>query len=120
MSTEKPIVTKAVVELTFASGVTKRLILDDKEVPVGFELSAETDMRETTADDATARSFEQGNRQKVNVHLVGRGPLQLDMPAGDVIVIGPECFASGDESVVCWRGRNYVPQSEPTTASREN
>lgn len=27
-----------------------------------------------------------------------------------VTVIGPECFASLDESVVCWRGVNYVRQ----------
>jgi hypothetical protein len=29
---------------------------------------------------------------------------------GDVTVIGPECFASLDEEVISWRGRNYVPQ----------
>jgi hypothetical protein len=29
-------------------------------------------------------------------------------PDGDVVVLGPECFASGDASVVCWRGENYV------------
>jgi hypothetical protein len=26
---------------------------------------------------------------------------------GDVIVIGPECFASADRSVICWAGVNY-------------
>ncbi len=26
---------------------------------------------------------------------------------GDVIVIGPECFADAEETVVCWKGRNY-------------
>lgn len=30
---------------------------------------------------------------------------------GDVTVIGPECFASADGSVISWRGRNYVLQS---------
>ena len=33
---------------------------------------------------------------------------------GDVTVIGPECFAAADGSVVCWRGENYTPQ-QPTT-----
>lgn len=31
---------------------------------------------------------------------------------GDVTVIGPECFAARDGSVVSWRGENYVPQPE--------
>lgn len=31
----------------------------------------------------------------------------------EITVIGPECFASADGEVVSWRGRNYVPQSEP-------
>lgn len=26
---------------------------------------------------------------------------------GDAIVIGPECFASADELVICWKGVNY-------------
>jgi len=30
---------------------------------------------------------------------------------GDVIVIGPECFASADESVICWKGENYYKGS---------
>lgn len=34
---------------------------------------------------------------------------------GDVIVLGPECFVSKDESVLCWKGENYVPQPEPLT-----
>lgn len=29
---------------------------------------------------------------------------------GDTIVIGPECFATKDGSVLCWQGVNYVPQ----------
>lgn len=28
-----------------------------------------------------------------------------------VVDIGPECFASADEQVISWRGRNYVPQT---------
>lgn len=30
--------------------------------------------------------------------------------SGDIIVIGPECFASEDAEVICWRGVNYVKQ----------
>lgn len=33
-------------------------------------------------------------------------------PDGDVTVLGPEIFVSSDESVICWKGRNYVPQNE--------
>lgn len=29
---------------------------------------------------------------------------------GDVVVIGPECFAAKDGSMLCWRGVNYVRQ----------
>lgn len=36
---------------------------------------------------------------------------------GDVTVIGPECFASNDGAVICWRGRNYVPQTAPAAES---
>lgn len=32
---------------------------------------------------------------------------------GDTVVIGPECFAKPDGSVLCWRGENYVPQPAP-------
>ena len=53
MSTASPIIKQAVVELTFANGITKRLIFDDKDMPVGLELSAETDIDETTPDDAS-------------------------------------------------------------------
>jgi len=31
---------------------------------------------------------------------------------GDTIVLGPEIFASTDEKVINWKGRNYVPQPE--------
>jgi hypothetical protein len=34
------------------------------------------------------------------------------MAEQSVTVIGPECFASADGSVICWRGENYVRQSE--------
>jgi len=30
---------------------------------------------------------------------------------GGFIVIGPECFAQHDGSVLCWKGVNYVPQT---------
>jgi len=36
---------------------------------------------------------------------------------GDFIVIGPECFAAKDGSVLSWRGENYVPQ-KPTLRVR--
>jgi hypothetical protein len=29
---------------------------------------------------------------------------------GDMIVLGPECFAHQDGSVLCWKGVNYTPQ----------
>lgn len=29
---------------------------------------------------------------------------------GDVNVLGPEIFASTDESVICWKGVNYIKQ----------
>lgn len=29
---------------------------------------------------------------------------------GNVTVIGPECFASDDESVISWQGQNYYEQ----------
>jgi hypothetical protein len=29
---------------------------------------------------------------------------------GDVTVIGPECFALKDGSVLCWRGQNWTLQ----------
>ena len=31
---------------------------------------------------------------------------------GDVTVLGPEIFTSNDSSVICWKGRNYVPQED--------
>jgi hypothetical protein len=31
---------------------------------------------------------------------------------GDVTVLGPEIFASNDESTICWRGETYVRQSD--------
>jgi hypothetical protein len=36
---------------------------------------------------------------------------------GDIIILGPEVFASKDGTVVSWQGRNYVPQS-PLGSSR--
>lgn len=36
---------------------------------------------------------------------------------GDVIQLGPDCFAQADGSVLCWKGVNYVPQAEPGAAS---
>jgi hypothetical protein len=31
----------------------------------------------------------------------------------NITVIGPECFATADGSVLNWKGTNYVPQGEP-------
>ena len=30
---------------------------------------------------------------------------------GDMTVLGPECFAHKDGSVLCWKGVNYTPQT---------
>ena len=30
----------------------------------------------------------------------------------EFINIGPECFSDADETVICWKGRNYYAQSE--------
>lgn len=30
--------------------------------------------------------------------------------AGGIVVIGPECFALKDGSLLSWQGENYVPQ----------
>ena len=32
--------------------------------------------------------------------------------SGDVVVIGPQCFAAKDESVMNWKGVNYYPVLE--------
>lgn len=34
-------------------------------------------------------------------------------PDGDLTVLGPETFASKDQQVICWKGDNYVRQTEP-------
>jgi hypothetical protein len=33
-----------------------------------------------------------------------------DRGLGDFLDLGPELFAMADGSVLCWKGRNYVPQ----------
>lgn len=38
---------------------------------------------------------------------------------GDFIVLGPECFTSRDERVICFRGANYVRVEERTAVSDE-
>lgn len=116
MTTTNPVVTKAVVELTFANGVTRRYVLDDQDYPIGFELNAETDTREKTADDASFRSFEPGLRQKVKVYLIGRGPIQAAEPAADpkrvfVAVVDdrhsdtePYVFATAEQAIAYAKG----------------
>jgi hypothetical protein len=37
--------------------------------------------------------------------------------SGDDIVLGPQVFVSRDESVLNWKGRNYVPQSRADVAN---
>lgn len=81
MSTDKPIITKAVVELTFANGITRRIILDDKDLPIEFDLSTATDGHEGADETGTVRTVQAGDRRSVDVHLSGRGPLQIDIPA---------------------------------------
>lgn len=44
-----------------------------------------------------------------------------DQPAyphqdGDVTVLGPEIFTSSDGKVICWKGENYVPQTDAQRA----
>lgn len=36
----------------------------------------------------------------------------LESLALETVPIGPECFASTSGSLLCWRGRNYIPQDE--------
>lgn len=36
----------------------------------------------------------------------------LESLALETVPIGPECFASTSGSLICWRGRNYIPQDE--------
>ena len=31
----------------------------------------------------------------------------------NIVIIGPECFAQKDGSVLSWKGVNYIPQEEP-------
>jgi hypothetical protein len=40
-------------------------------------------------------------------------PAQYPHPDGDVMVLGPEIFASPDKMVISWQGRNYAPQDKP-------
>jgi hypothetical protein len=37
----------------------------------------------------------------------------------DITVIGPECFAAADGSVLSWKGVNYVPQEHQTISGGE-
>lgn len=37
--------------------------------------------------------------------------LEYPREEGDFIIIGPECFATKDGSVLNWKGVNYVPQN---------
>lgn len=39
-------------------------------------------------------------------------PTRYPHPDGDITVLGPEIFASKDDSVICWKGENYTRQSE--------
>jgi len=66
--------TAAVVELTFSGGIARRYELDVQDCPIYLDLFADTDLRETTADDAALRTFAQGARRKVKLLLEGRGP----------------------------------------------
>lgn len=39
-------------------------------------------------------------------------PITYPYSAGDVVVIGPQCFAQHDGSLLNWRGENYILQPE--------
>lgn len=40
-------------------------------------------------------------------------------PDGDFIIIGPQCFSAKDESVLNWKGTNYVPQEADRSVEAE-
>lgn len=50
----------------------------------------------------------------IDVRKIARGEIspspEYPYQDGDFIVLGPEVFVSADGGVICWRGRNYVPQ----------
>lgn len=47
------------------------------------------------------------------VELVDSGELESPGTLGvETVNIGPECFAAVSGDVLCWRGRNYVPQDK--------
>ena len=39
-------------------------------------------------------------------------PRQYPIQQGDVIILGPEIFATEDGRVICWQGENYVIEDE--------
>lgn len=47
-------------------------------------------------------------------------PVYYPRHEGDFTVIGPECFATNDGQVLCWKGVNYVPQVVPQQAEEES
>lgn len=46
-------------------------------------------------------------------------PIAYPYDGGGVTVLGPELFAQPDGSVLCWKGTNYIPQSESHVASEK-
>lgn len=41
-----------------------------------------------------------------------RAAARYPHPDGDYTVLGPEIFASKDATVICWKGENYVRQTQ--------
>lgn len=82
----------------------------------------ETEQRTTALNIATAGFANQFNPTGVVAaaeaflaFLQGEEPpedrAQYPFEDGDVIILGPECFASKDGNVISWRGENYINQS---------
>lgn len=73
MSTEKPIIKSATVTLTLASGETLRLYLDDIDQTIEYALEVERDVWEAKGAAVLVSTDIPGDRQRVDVRLVGRG-----------------------------------------------
>jgi hypothetical protein len=51
-----------------------------------------------------------GGRPNYKLKTIEREDPVYPYESGDVVVIGPQCFAAKDGSVLNWRGENYVRQ----------
>jgi len=69
---------------------------------------------------AFLESFDEVETDDERIGLYGEGEPSLADEARDhpdIVVIGDECFAQIDGSVLNWKGVNYVPQEESTNGS---